>query len=70
MRRPTNTVFIRRLMDANVLNQLFVIDALTKLSEAVANADPETLKNGLIDEHAWIATAKRIRDALNEQYRS
>jgi len=47
------------------LAQLFIIDAISKLSAAVSKADPAKMGNGLIDGTAWVGVAKEIRAKMD-----
>ena len=64
----TNVEFVTELMQFSrygVLAQMFVIDALTKHSAAVAATDnPYAFSTGLFDGQAWVACAKDIKRQL------
>jgi hypothetical protein len=63
MARPTTEKFVLDLMTHSrygALAQLFVIEAISKWSEIIAEADAAKVDNGLICGQAWIAVAKEI----------
>ncbi len=63
--RETNIEFVTRIMQrcpTGALSQLFVIDAIDKLSKAVANAPP--MEHPIIDGETWRQTAIFIQEQL------
>ena len=67
----TNVEFIVDLMNFNnsgALAQVFIIDAIMKRAEAVAEVDPETIDHPLISGHAWVRCAQEIRDRMGAKY--
>ena len=68
----TNVELVANIMEYSrygALAQMFVIDALTKVADAVAQSKPEDYgKSPLISGHAWIGVAKEIQEKLNENY--
>ena len=72
-KRLTNIELVTNIMDYSrygALSQMFVIDALSKLADAVSKSKPEDYgKSPLISGHAWIGVAKEIQEKLDENYR-
>lgn len=65
--RPDNIDFVRNLMTFSkygALAQLFVIDALVKLSDVVRQADPDKCGNALLNGQAWVGVAQEIHDKI------
>jgi hypothetical protein len=50
------------------LAQAFIIDALTKQSNAVAKADPASINGGLVNPEAWVGVAKEIKAKMDAFY--
>lgn len=71
-KRKTNVQLVQEIMTYSsygVLAQLFVIDALTKMSEAVAKADPDKItRESFVNGRAWTGVAKEIKMKLDENY--
>lgn len=68
---PTNEDMVLDIMrhsQYGAMAQLFVIDALSKWSEKIAELDPVTVDTGLISGAAWVGVAIEIRDKLNSHY--
>lgn len=70
-KRMTNVQLIKDIMENSKygpLAQLFVMDALFKLSDAVAESKPEDYtKDGVmlvVNPHSWIGLAKEIQVKL------
>jgi hypothetical protein len=67
----TNVQVVKDIMEHSSyggLSQLFVMDALHKLSKAVASSTPEEYGDkSIIDPEAWIGVAKEIQRKLEEQ---
>ncbi|MEY9247588.1 hypothetical protein [Bradyrhizobium elkanii] len=69
-RPQTNTAFVQSLMEFSkygALAQLFVIDALDKMSERVSQADPAAIESPMISGEAWVGVAKEIQQKLKER---
>jgi hypothetical protein len=70
-RKTTNIEFINDLMqysDYGALAQCFVIDALIKMSRAVAASEAwEYPTNCPVHAESWIGVAKEINEKLNER---
>ncbi|MGM3411942.1 hypothetical protein [Ralstonia holmesii] len=72
----TNIEFVRELMDFSrfgPLAQMFVIDALSKWSDKIANTPVEELHkafdgNLLIGAEAWQGVAREIKDKLDAHF--
>lgn len=72
----TNIEFVRELMDFSrfgPLAQMFVIDALSKWSDKIANTPIEELRsafegNPLIDAEAWHGVAREIKEKLDAHF--
>ncbi len=66
----TNSETVNNFMDFVPLGQVFVMDALHKLAEAVLR-DKEnlrkTMKNSMINPDAWIYTAEEWQRLYGEQ---
>ena len=67
----TNIEFVSNLMNFSrygPLAQVFVIQALTHYSEAVAKADPARVDTPFVTGDAWVGVAKEIKAKLEEGY--
>ena len=72
----TNIEFVRELMDFSrfgPLAQMFVIDALSKWSDRIANTPVEELRaafenNPLIGAEAWQGVAQEIKEKLDAHF--
>jgi hypothetical protein len=68
--QKTNVETVTELMEFSnfgPLAQVFVIDALCKMSEAVAESKVEDYPDtGFIHPEAWIGVAKEIREKLKK----
>lgn len=74
-KRLTNTEFVRQLMEFGqhgILNQLFVIGALSDMVEQVLAADFGTEMNSplppMVDAETWKSVANEVKHALDRQY--
>lgn len=68
-KHKTNVQFVKDLMDFSqngALTQMFVMDAIGKLADAVAAAPP--IEHALIDGVAWKRTAQEIQAKLAEHF--
>ncbi|MEN7527877.1 hypothetical protein [Cupriavidus sp. DL-D2] len=68
-KRKTNIEAVVDLMSFSqygVLAQLFVIDALVKVADRAAKADPATLDSPMLSGKAWVGVAKEIQFKLNQ----
>ena len=66
----TNVAFVKRMMEFSKygpLAQLFVLDALEKWSNIIADTDPAKVDSPLISGEAWVAVAKEIKSKLAER---
>jgi hypothetical protein len=74
-RRPeTNVEFVTNLMEFSrhgALAQIFVIDAILKWSEIVAQHDPAEINmgGGFVSAEAWVGVAKEIKAKIEERNR-
>jgi tRNA G37 N-methylase TrmD len=73
MSKPTNNVeMLTQFMNyGSELNQIFVIDAVTRLAELVVENEEQTLKHmegGLIHGPAWVQCAKDFLKQSEEFY--
>ena len=77
MPKPTTNIeFVRELMDFSrfgPLAQMFVIDALSKWSDEIANTPIEELRNAfeghpLIGAEAWQGVAREIKGKLDAYF--
>lgn len=71
MRKPkTNVETVKNLMEFSKygpLAQLFVMDALVKQAERVAESTPEDYpENSMVNPEAWIGVAKEILEKLSD----
>lgn len=68
MKRKTNESIVRDIMRNSrfgALSQVFVMDALQKLADAVAASKPKDYpKNSFVHPEAWIGVAKEIQEKL------
>jgi hypothetical protein len=66
----TNVEFVTRLMEFSnygALAQIFVIEALRRWSDLVAEAEPAKVDSPMISGHAWVGVAKEIKAKLEER---
>jgi hypothetical protein len=67
-KRLTNVELVTNIMEFSkygALSQLFVMDALQKLANAVAKSKPEDYgANPFVHPQAWIGVAKEIAEKL------
>ncbi|MEH2517420.1 hypothetical protein V1279_002993 [Bradyrhizobium sp. AZCC 1610] len=66
----TNVEFVTRLMEFSnygALAQIFVIEALRRWSDLVADAEPAKVDSPMISGHAWVGVAKEIKAKLEER---
>jgi hypothetical protein len=74
-KRETNDEFVNRLMNfsqSGAMMQLFILDALSKQADAVANMPFEEFEkkfgpNSLFSPLAWHQTAKELQAELKER---
>lgn len=69
----TNVQFLIRVMEHSqfgALKQAFVMDALDKMAEAVAKADPKEVGNGLVNGNTWVGCAKELQAELKKHFAS
>ena len=67
----TNVEFIVDLMNFNnsgALAQVFIVDAIMKRADTVAELDPAAIDHPLISGHAWVRCAQEIRDRMGAKY--
>lgn len=67
----TNVEFIVDLMNFNnsgALAQVFIIDAIMKRADTVAELDPAAIDHPLISGHAWVRCAQEIRGRMGAKY--
>lgn len=61
----TNKDVLRDLIKNDPMAEIFVMDAIMKLSDAVSESKPSDYpKNSFVYPPAWIAAGKRIKAAL------
>jgi hypothetical protein len=65
-KKKTNQQLLLDLMKYDVLAELFILDAVYKLANKTSEAKAKDLETPLISGAAWLATAKKIKDALDE----
>ena len=68
--RKTNSEFVDDLMNYSphgALAQVFIMEAIRKYSEQVAEADPKIFEGGFIDGPAWQGVAKDILQRMKER---
>ncbi len=68
----TNVQIVKSIMENSqygALAQAFVIDALMKWSDKIANTDPKLLEHGLVNADSWVGVAKEIQSKLNAAYK-
>lgn len=66
----TNVEFVTRIMEFSnygALAQIFVIEALRRWSDLVAESDPAKCDSPMISGHAWVGVAKEIKAKLEER---
>lgn len=67
----TNDAFMKELMNfgpTGALQQVFILQAITKYAEQVAQATLEELESPFVNPAAWQATAKHILKRYSENY--
>ena len=68
----TNVQLVKKIMETgSPMNQLFVLDALTKWSDHIIENKEETLKqmeNTMIYGPAWVESAEHCKKMLDEHY--
>ncbi|WFU52249.1 hypothetical protein QA639_21310 [Bradyrhizobium pachyrhizi] len=67
-KRQDNISFVRDLMNHSQfgpLAQLFVLDALSKWADKVAEADPAAIESPMISGAAWVGVAKEIKGKID-----
>ena len=71
----SNVQIMRRLMeDGSPLRQIFIMDALVKMTDLVSASDPDGPeyksdgKSMGVDPHAWVSIAKELKRELAEYY--
>ena len=67
-KQKTNIAFVRDLMEFSqhgALAQLFVLDALSKWADIIANTDPVKCDSPMISGEAWVGVAKEIKGKLD-----
>ncbi len=50
------------------LSQMFVIDAISKLAEAVSKSDPRDYESSCVQGESWVGVAKEIKKKLDTYY--
>jgi hypothetical protein len=69
-KQETNEQFVARIMKFSqhgALMQLFVLDALGKMADKVAESTPADYpENCFVHPESWIGVAKELQAALNE----
>lgn len=66
----TNVEFVTRIMEFSnygALAQIFVIEALRRWSDIIAEADPAAVDTPMIAGHAWVGVAKEIKAKLEKR---
>ena len=75
-KHQTNVEFVEEIMEfskAGAMMQMFVIEALGKWADIIANMDIEELKEqfgdySIVCPESWQATAKELQEKLNDKY--
>jgi hypothetical protein len=60
-----------RFSNFGALSQMFIVDAITKAAEAVANSKPEDYppeRMMMVTPEAWIGVAQEIKATMDEFY--
>ncbi|MGJ4953102.1 hypothetical protein [Bradyrhizobium sp. HKCCYLS20291] len=68
--RPDNITFVKDLMNHSrygAMAQIFVMDALSKMAEAIAKADQVEMDTPMVNGHAWVGVAKEIKQKFDER---
>jgi hypothetical protein len=66
--RRTNVEFVRDLMEFSpygALVQAFVLEALSRYADQVADADPAQFDSALLSGHAWVGVARDIKAKIH-----
>ena len=73
--RQTNIEFVTHMMNFSqygAMSQLFILNAIDKMSAATAECDLAQLKeemgNGMVNAEAWHGVAKEIQEKLRKHY--
>lgn len=67
----SNIKFVTNIMEHSnygALSQMFVLDAIDKLSKQISKLDPNELDWDFINPHAWVGVANEIRTKLHAHY--
>lgn len=71
-KRLTNTQVVKQIMETgSPLNQLFVIDALSKWSDHITKNDKKVIdqmNNTMINGQAWVDAAWHCKNILDKHY--
>lgn len=74
MAKPrTNEAFVRQLMnfsESGALMQAFVMTALEKYADQCKDQEPAAFDSSWLNGAAWVATAKELRQRLDDFYAS
>ena len=73
--RKTNIDFVMEMMNFSkfgAMSQLFIMNAIDKMSSATAEADLDQLKkemgDGMVSPEAWHGVAKEIQEKMKNHY--
>lgn len=71
MKKKTNVQCVKDIMEFSnygALAQAFVMDALSKLSNAVSESDPKMFDNPFLNGEAWVGVAREIKGKLDAHF--
>lgn len=69
LRNMSNIEVMRHLMEGpcdHPMQQVFIISALLKFCEGVAEAPPGYMEGNMVSEELWRGLAKKVSDTLNQ----
>lgn len=69
MKRKTNIQLINEIMNSGAVPQIFVMDAIDKLSRAVIESKKKDYGENLIPYESWVKVAKFINKKMEETYK-
>ncbi len=66
-RRKTNVQALTDMMEVSnygALAQVFILEAISRYADDVAEADPSAMSNPMISGRAWVGVAKEIKGKM------
>lgn len=72
MARRTNVQWVKHAMEYSkfgALSQAFIMEAIGRYANQIAELDPARLDSALISGEAWVGVAKEIKASLDAHYK-